>query len=91
MTEYTLPPIAELPPPPDYLVTDDGRAEWARAGAILIAENRLTEANVEFLGIYCAMYGQVARQRRAGAVPILVHELRAWQRDLGIAPPDEDV
>lgn len=84
MTEYTLQLVTELPPPPDYVLTDDGRAEWARAGALLIADGRLNEWNVEFLGTYCAIYGQVAGQRRAGVVPILLHELRAWQRDLGI-------
>jgi hypothetical protein len=91
MTPYIIPPITELPPAPDYVLTDDGRAEWARAGAILVAAGRLHEGNVEFLGIYCEMYGHAARQRRAGTVPILIHELARWRRDLGIVAPDDEV
>jgi hypothetical protein len=85
-----LPPLTELPPPEDWIKTDEGRAEWARAGAILIAAGRLNEANIVFFGHYCALYGLVAAQRRAGAVSILVHELRAFRRDLGIPPPDDE-
>ena len=62
--------LTELPPAPDYLQNyDEVKAEWTRAGTILLGLGQLDEKRLGYLGMYCAFFGAVIGIIRAGSVP----------------------
>jgi hypothetical protein len=88
-----LPPVAsdealtELPPPPAYLQTDEGKSEWALQGNDLIKSGWLSARRLSALGIYCRLHACILQTWAAGATPSahMLYQYRGMQKDLGIA------
>lgn len=83
-----LPPVSEIPPPPDWLPNAFAVREWNRLAPILFDNGLLTEASLSTLGVLCSCYGELAKQYSAGLSPTghLVAQYRNLINDFGMTP-----
>lgn len=85
---------AELPEasdtsPPDWLTTDEARAEWARVVALLTPVRVLSAGDLSALGHLCQLHGECVRLWREGAggpTAAQLTQLRLYWGEFGLTP-----
>ena len=80
-------PVKAAPRPPGWL-NRDGRAEWRRLVALLMADNVLTDADLGPLAHLCALHGLIVAGYRDGAPPkaAALTQLRLYSAEFGLTP-----
>ena len=83
-----LPPVSEVPAPPDWLPNAHAVKEWERLAPILVANKLLTEAGTSALGVLCALHGKIVQLYIAGEAPVasMVSQYRNLINDFGLTP-----
>ncbi len=83
-----LPPIADIPAPPDWLPNCHAVAEWNRLAPLLVANKLLTEGGLSPLGNLCAIHGKMVQLWAAGEAPVasMVAQYRSLINDFGLTP-----
>jgi len=83
-----LPPVAEVPEPPDWLPNAHAVKEWKRLAPILVANKLLTDAGLSPLGNLCALHGKLVQLWAAGEAPVasMVAQYRNLINDFGMTP-----
>ena len=64
-----LPPLNDVPHPPDWLGNIHAVKEWNRLAPILVANKLLSEGGLSALGNLCALHGQLVAQYSANLCP----------------------
>jgi phage terminase small subunit len=59
-------PIDYMPEPPDWMVNQDARKEWARLCPILVHNKILDELNLSTFAAMCATFGEIVRMFSEG-------------------------
>lgn len=83
-----LPPVAEVPAPPDWLPNAHALKEWHRLAPILVANKLLTEAGLSAFGMLCSLHGKLVQLFAAGEAPVasMVAQYRNLINDFGLTP-----
>lgn len=84
----TLPAVAGVPDPPDWLPNPQAVEEFNRLASILFSNGLLTEGAVSSLGHLAALHGTIVKQWRVGICPSghLLAQYRALIGDFGLTP-----
>ncbi|WP_406828693.1 hypothetical protein [Microbulbifer sp. ARAS458-1] len=83
-----LPPLEDIPPPPDWLPNSHALREWERLSGLLHANGLLTEGCLSPLAHLCALHGKIVQQYAAGAAPTghIIAQYRALAGEFGLTP-----
>jgi phage terminase small subunit len=83
-----LPPLTEIPDPPDWLPNAHSVTEWKRLAPILVANKLLAEADVSPFGHMCALHGKMVQLWVAGEAPTghMVNQYNALASAFGLSP-----
>lgn len=83
-----LPPVSDVPTPPDWMPNAHAIKEWNRLAPILVANKLLTEAGLGAFGQLCALHGKLVQLWAAGEAPVasMVAQYRNLINDFGLTP-----
>lgn len=87
-TDLSLSALDKVPNPPDWLPNAHAVKEWKRLAKELVANKRLTEANLSGLGHLCSLHGKIVQLWAAGECPtgFLMSQYRSMINDYCITP-----
>ncbi|MCR8961156.1 P27 family phage terminase small subunit [Variovorax sp. S2] len=83
-----LPPVVDVPEPPEWLPNAHAVKEWKRLAPILVANKLLTDVGLSPLGNLCALHGKMVQLWAAGEAPVasMVAQYRNLINDFGMTP-----
>ncbi|MDQ0035919.1 phage terminase small subunit [Variovorax boronicumulans] len=83
-----MPPVSDVPEPPDWMPNAHAIKEWNRLAPILVANKLLTEAGLGAFGQLCALHGKLVQLWAAGEAPVasMVAQYRNLINDFGLTP-----
>jgi phage terminase small subunit len=87
-TPVEMPPVSDVPEPPDWMPNAHAIKEWNRLAPILVANKLLTEAGLGAFGQLCALHGKLVQLWAAGEAPVasMVAQYRNLINDFGLTP-----
>lgn len=86
--EVDLPPVEQVPEPPEWLPTQESITEWRRLVPILVANRLLSSGDLPALANYCALHGRIAEIWAAGLTPpsAILAQFVSLGNAFGLAP-----
>ena len=83
-----LPPVVDVPEPPEWLPNAHAVKEWKRLAPVLVANKLLTDVGLSPLGNLCALHGKMVQLWAAGEAPVasMVAQYRNLINDFGMTP-----
>jgi len=85
---FELPPVVDVPEPPEWLPNAHAVKEWKRLAPVLVANKLLTDVGLSPLGNLCALHGKMVQLWAAGEAPVasMVAQYRNLINDFGMTP-----